>query len=199
MAGYYFGIPYIIKAISSPFVGLLIDKIGKRGFMICLSSVILIIAFFMSMVAPECHQCKNEIYPLVLTGIGFSIYAVALWGSIPYVVPESIVGTAFGVTTAIQNTGLCVSPIVVGYIKDRTLKIDHGFFWVHAFFLSISILGFILNAILYYIDIYHNDRVLDTIKGSEKKAATIKKGYEPQFILTTKTNSSVNPNRSLVK
>jgi hypothetical protein len=86
--------------------------------MICLSSVILVAAFFMSMMAPECHQCSNEIYPLVMTGVGYSIYAAAIWGSIPYVVPESAVGSAFGVTTAIQNIGLCVAPTLVGYIKD---------------------------------------------------------------------------------
>lgn len=117
----------------------------------------------MSMMAPECDQCNNEIYPLVLTGIGFSIYAVAMWGSIPYVVPESATGSAFGVTTAIQNTGLCVAPTLVGYIKDKTLKIDHGFFWVHAFFVSMNVLGFVLNGTLYYRDIYYNDRVLDTV------------------------------------
>lgn len=164
-AGYYFGIPYIISAVSSPFLGLLIDKIGKRGFMICLSSVILVVAFFMSMISPECHQCNNEIYPLVMTGVGYSIYAAAIWGSIPYVVPEAAVGSAFGVTTAIQNIGLCIAPTLVGYIRDKTSEIDHGFFWVHAFFVSINVLGFILNAMLYYIDMYHNDCVLDTVKG----------------------------------
>jgi len=131
--------------------------------MICLSSVILIIAFFMSMMAPECHQCNNEIYPLVLTGIGYSIYAAAIWGSIPYVVDENVVGSAFGVTTAIQNIGLCIAPTLVGYIKDMTKEVDHGFFWVHAYFLGINIFGFILSALLYYIDIYHNDSVLDKI------------------------------------
>lgn len=35
-AGYYFGIPYIVIAFSSPLLGLLVDKIGKRGFMIVL-------------------------------------------------------------------------------------------------------------------------------------------------------------------
>jgi MFS-type transporter involved in bile tolerance (Atg22 family) len=37
MAGYYFSIPYIIQAVLSPFLGFLIDKIGKRAFMIVLS------------------------------------------------------------------------------------------------------------------------------------------------------------------
>jgi nitrate/nitrite transporter NarK len=54
-AGYLFGIPYIISAVTSPFLGLMIDKIGKRALLICLSSVLLIIAFTSSMLMPECH------------------------------------------------------------------------------------------------------------------------------------------------
>jgi MFS family permease len=88
-AGFLFGVPYIISAIFSPFIGAGIDKFGKRAFLVCMSSVILIIAYTASMIMPECHQCYNEVYPLVLTGIGYSIYAAAIWGSVPYVVnPE---------------------------------------------------------------------------------------------------------------
>jgi len=115
------------------------------------------------MMAPECHQCNNELYPLVLAGIGNSISAAAIWGSIPYVVSETAVGSAFGVTTAKINIFLCIATTLVGEIKDRTLETDQGFFWVHAFFLIINIFGLILSLLLYYIDIYHNDRVLDSI------------------------------------
>lgn len=152
----------------------------------------------MSLMASECHQCNNEIYPLILAGIGYSIYAAAIWGSIPLVVPESAVGTAYGITSAIQNIGLTVAPTFVGYIKDRTLQIDHGFFWVHAFFVSINILGFILNVMLYYIDIYHNDRVLDTIKNADTKA--IKKDEHElteESEPLTRADTLANPNSSL--
>ena len=85
-AGFLFGIPYIISACLSPVLGLTIDKIGKRVLLICISSGILIVAYGTSMMMPECYQCYNELYPLILTGIGYSIYAAAIWGSIPYVV-----------------------------------------------------------------------------------------------------------------
>lgn len=117
-AGKLFGIPNIIVAIFGPFLGASIDKFGKRVLLMCLSSIILIIGFITSMLMPPCHQCYNEVYPLVLVGIGFMIYTSTIWGSIPYVVPPAAVGTAFGLATAIQNIGLCIAPVVVGYIKD---------------------------------------------------------------------------------
>lgn len=54
--------------------------------------------------------------PLCLLGIGYSIYASALWGSIPYVVKPSSLGTAFGLCTAVQNTGLVVAPYLIAQI-----------------------------------------------------------------------------------
>jgi MFS family permease len=163
MAGYLFGVPYIISAIASPFLGALIDRFGKRALLICLSSLILIIAFTSSMMMPECHQCYNEVYPLILTGIGYSIYASAIWGSVPYVVSENAVGTAFGLATSIQNIGLCTAPTIVGFIKDRTKSVDHGYFYMNAFFVVINLVGLILNDNLYYIDVYYNNSVLDKV------------------------------------
>lgn len=117
-AGYLFGVPYIISAVASPFLGAAIDKFGKRAMLICLSSILLIIGFGASMMMPECHQCYNEMYPLIFTGIGYSIYASAIWGSVPYVVSPNAVGTAFGLATSIQNIGLCTAPTIVGFIRD---------------------------------------------------------------------------------
>ena len=39
--------------------------------------------------------------PLILLGIAYSIYAGALWSSIPYVVKPNTLGTAFGLCTAV--------------------------------------------------------------------------------------------------
>jgi hypothetical protein len=105
------------------------------------------------MFMPECYQCNNEVIPLVFCGIGYTIYTAALWGSIPYVVAPTSVGTAFGITTAIQNTGLVIAPTIIGMIKDNTRHVDHGFFWVNAFFIAINVIGLCLNITLYHIDI----------------------------------------------
>lgn len=137
------------------------------------------------MTSPACHQCNNEMYPLVMAGIGNSISAAAIWGSIPYVVPESAVGSAFGVTTAVINIFISIATTLVGEIKDRTLESDQGFYWVHAFFLGINIFGLLLSVMLYYIDMYHNDRVLDLVKRDGVKATTQNKGYEPTLAFGT--------------
>ena len=51
--------------------------------------------------------------PLVGQGLAYSIFAAALWPSVPYAVEEQYVGTAYGVMTAVQNTGLATFPLAV--------------------------------------------------------------------------------------
>ena len=54
---------------------------------------------------PECNGCYTQISPMILLGIGYSIYAAALWACIPYVVEPRTIGSAFGICTALQNIG----------------------------------------------------------------------------------------------
>ena len=95
-------IPYWFSAVLSPFLGFALDKFGHRAIFITLSSVILIIAFVISMNLPDCDdKCLPELIPLCMIGTAYSIYAAAIWGSIPYVVLPHTVGTAFGLCMAI--------------------------------------------------------------------------------------------------
>lgn len=83
------------------------------------SSIVLIATFAISMVLPDCpteSPCYYEVIPLVMCGIGYSIYASVIWGSIPYTVEPRTVGTAYGICTAIQNIGLAYAPWQVSVI-----------------------------------------------------------------------------------
>ena len=62
----------------------------------------------------------NPIPSMLVLGVAFVLVPAALWPSVPMVVEESRVGTAFGLLTAIQNVGLMVFPKASGYLIDRT-------------------------------------------------------------------------------
>ena len=51
--GAMFGIPYLISAIASPFLGFVIDKLGRRALFISLSSLLLIASFVVSLSLPD--------------------------------------------------------------------------------------------------------------------------------------------------
>jgi len=69
------------------------------------SSVFIFLAGAVTAIIPPSTTLEGPEYmvvvPLVLLGIGYSVYAAALWGCIPYTVPARLVGTAFGLCTAV--------------------------------------------------------------------------------------------------
>ena len=64
------------------------------------AGIVLFIAHIITMFLPECNDCYTEFGPMILIGLGYSIYGASLWSSIPYVVKPKTVGTAFGIALA---------------------------------------------------------------------------------------------------
>jgi predicted MFS family arabinose efflux permease len=91
-----------MSAVLSPLLGLLIDKIGKRALFITTSSLLVAFSCYFSAALPNYTE-PNYIclVPEIMIGFGYSIYASALWSSIPYIVEPKTIGSAFGVVTAI--------------------------------------------------------------------------------------------------
>lgn len=101
--------------VCAPFAGGLLDRVGRRASMMVIGSLLLIPAHLVMGVT---HW--NPIPSMVVLGVAFVLVPAALWPSVPMVVEESRVGTAFGLLTAIQNVGLMVFPKASGWLIDRT-------------------------------------------------------------------------------
>ena len=128
------------------------DKIGRRVDFILFSNITVTLVHVCFLVTPESHRPIYPIFYMVLLGISYSIYASVIWASIPYLVVEKVAGTAFGMTTAIQNFGLSVGPLFVGYIQENTTK-DKGYFWVSFFFAIVGALGIFTSIMIYINDL----------------------------------------------
>lgn len=112
------GITSIVIAASmifAPFAGDLVDRIGRRASLMVLGSLILIPAHLLMGVT---HW--NPIPMMVMLGAAFVLVPAAMWPSVPLVVDEKRVGTAFGLMTAIQNLGLGLFPFLNGWLRDKT-------------------------------------------------------------------------------
>jgi cyanate permease len=59
-------------------------------------------------------------FPMIMLGASFVLVPAAMWPSIPLIVEKNRVGTAFGLTTMIQNFGLAAFPYLNGYLRDVT-------------------------------------------------------------------------------
>ncbi|GMH54858.1 hypothetical protein TrRE_jg6886, partial [Triparma retinervis] len=94
-------IPYFMSAAISPFLGFAVDKIGYRALIASMAPVILIVVHL-----TLAFTSGSPIAPLVGQGIAYSLFAAVLWPSVPFTVEAKSVGTAYGLITAIQNSGL---------------------------------------------------------------------------------------------
>ena len=107
-------IPIFASMVFAPFAGKLVDKIGKRASLMILGSVLLIVSHLtlgLSQADPRLS--------MVLLGCAFVLVPAAMWPSIPLLVPKDKVGTAFGLTTMIQNIGLATFPYLNGLLAHQ--------------------------------------------------------------------------------
>jgi MFS family permease len=101
--------------IFAPVFGQIVDRVGRRASMMVFGSLLMVPAFLImafTMVPPA--------FPMIMLGVSFVLVPAAMWPSIPLIVEKNRVGTAFGLTTMIQNVGLAAFPVLNGYLRDTT-------------------------------------------------------------------------------
>lgn len=50
-------------------------------------------------------------------GVAYSLAASSIWPLLPFVIPQRMLGTAYGAMTSIQNLGLAVFPQLIGFVQ----------------------------------------------------------------------------------
>jgi MFS family permease len=100
---------------GTPLLGILVDKIGKRALLMMIGSMLLVPVYLMMAYT---HTQASLYAPMALMGIAFSLIPAVIWPSVAYIVPQSKLGTAYGLMTAVQNIGLFGFNIVIGAAND---------------------------------------------------------------------------------
>lgn len=99
--------------LLTPLFGWLVDNKGKIATLMYLGSSLLIIShllFAFTLIEPR--------IPIVLLGIAFSLVPAAMWPAVTKIVPNAKIGTAYGFMFSVQNIGLFVFPILIGFVVD---------------------------------------------------------------------------------
>ncbi|ESO08291.1 hypothetical protein HELRODRAFT_92341, partial [Helobdella robusta] len=112
-ASYVSGAVYYLSMVLSPFLGYVVDIIGKREALTFACAILTTPVFILPAV--------TDLFPIILTlwlGLTYSLAAASMWPSIPLVVMQSAVGTAMGLVTSIQMIGIGLSNIIVGAILE---------------------------------------------------------------------------------
>ncbi|MEG1380013.1 MAG: MFS transporter, partial [Bacteroidales bacterium] len=60
---------------------------------------------------------------MLVLGVAFSLVPSAMWPSVPKIIPQNQLGTAYSLIFYIQNIGLMCVPMLIGWVIDRYAKI----------------------------------------------------------------------------
>ena len=113
-------IPFF-TVIFTPLFGALVDKVGKATLWMVTGSLMVLGAHLLLCFAPQGVPFWGY-FSIAVLGIGYSLVPSAMWPSVPKIVPERNLGTAYSLIYWIQNMGMLLVPIFVG----RIFKTDSG-------------------------------------------------------------------------
>ena len=117
--------PLLAVAIT-PVLGNYVDHKGKAATMLMLGSLLLILchltfAFILPLFKGSASVGIIVAYITILVlGASFSLVPAALWPSVPKLVDEKIIGSAYALIFWIQNIGLWLFPLLIGKVLDNT-------------------------------------------------------------------------------
>ncbi|WP_346855014.1 MFS transporter [uncultured Draconibacterium sp.] len=105
--------------LLTPIFGSLYDKKGKGASIMMLGAVLLIIVHVIFYL-PFITSVVAAFFNVLLLGIAFSLVPSAMWPSVPKIIPEKQLGSAFALIFWVQNFGLWGIPLAVGIVLDKT-------------------------------------------------------------------------------
>ena len=154
--------PLLAVAIT-PILGSYVDKKGKAASMLMIGSLLLIIchltfAFVLPMFKGNAVGGVVVAYVTILVlGASFSLVPAALWPSVPKLVDEKIIGSAYALIFWIQNIGLWLFPILIGNVLTSTNEAGTppdqlNYTWALVMLACLGVAALIIGIILKRVD-----------------------------------------------
>jgi predicted MFS family arabinose efflux permease len=104
--------------LLTPFFGNLYDRKGKGATIMIIGSFIIILVHLLFAV-PFLNHWIVALLLILLLGIGFSLVPSAMWPSVPKIIPERQLGTAYSLIFWVQNWGLMGVPALIGWVVNK--------------------------------------------------------------------------------
>lgn len=147
LAGQLNSMVIVASMFATPFIGLLIDKIGRRAQIMFIGSIIILPVYLLL-----AYSSLNLFIPVTMMGIAFSLIPAVMWPSVAYIVDEKKLGTAYALMTLIQQLGVTGFVWLVGKANDvsqASAENPEGYqmgMWV---FSVLGIVGLVFSYLLY--------------------------------------------------
>lgn len=135
----------ILAMVLTPFLGAFIDNKGKGASMMMIGALIMICCHcIFAFLLPAVPSKALALCTILVLGVSFSLVPASMWPSVPKIIDEKVLGSAYCLIFWVQNIGLCLVPLLIGKLRVATGGYQvpmtvFALFGVIAFLLSISL------------------------------------------------------------
>ena len=155
--------PLLAVAIT-PILGSYVDNKGKAASMLVWGSILLVVCHLtFAFILPKASASSPvggvivAYLTILVLGASFSLVPAALWPSVPKLVDEKIIGSAYALIFWIQNIGLWLFPLLIGKVLENTnpgvddpLKLDYT--WPLVMLACLGIAALLIGLYLKVVD-----------------------------------------------
>ncbi|MCQ2155936.1 MAG: MFS transporter [Bacteroidales bacterium] len=135
----------LLAIVLTPLLGIFLDRKGKGATMLMLGSLIMIACHLsFAFLLPVLPYKWLAVLLIVVLGVSFSLVPAALWPSVPKIIDEKVLGSAYCLIFWVQNGGLCCVPMLSGSLRQST----GGYLVPMIVFSSFGVLAFLLSLLL---------------------------------------------------
>ena len=132
----------ILAMVLTPFLGAFIDYKGKGATMMLLGAIIMTACHCVfAFVLPAYPSKALALATILVLGVSFSLVPASMWPSVPKIIDEKVLGSAYCLIFWVQNIGLCLVPLLIGKLRVAT----NGYFVPMLVFASFGVLAFLLS------------------------------------------------------
>ncbi|MFN8902683.1 MAG: MFS transporter [Lysobacteraceae bacterium] len=113
--------------VATPIFGLIVDRVGKRSLFMAAGSLLMLPLFLAVTYLPPgplvglpggAEVPLTLLVCIGLFGLVFSLIPAVLWHSVPQLVDEERLGSAYAMMTFCQQVGMAAVPLVIGTLND---------------------------------------------------------------------------------
>ncbi|MFH1120359.1 MAG: MFS transporter [Bacteroidota bacterium] len=164
-AAAYFSYFPIGAMVLTPFIGYFLDVRGKGATMMLYGAILLTISHLIFALVPaEVFNVAIAIGTIVILGTAFSLVPASMWPSLPKIVEDRYLGSAYGSIFWIQNIGLLGVPVLIGWaltvsnpgvsekIAQGVTGVKYNYTIPELIFAGFGVLAIILSVILKKVD-----------------------------------------------
>ena len=131
---------------ATPIIGLLVDYIGRRALLMTIGSILLLPVYLIMG-----YSSLTLYVPVIMMGVAFSLIPAVMWPAVSYIVEEKRLGSGYALMTVIQQVGMMIFPLIIGWANDyshASASNPGGYHLGMWFFSILGILGLIFSYLL---------------------------------------------------